>query len=547
MEYNNKELKDSIHIYIKKKFNLNDYIANSIVQEAKGILSSSKELNKEYKSNYKEKIKSIEKKLKEKEKRLEKLKITLLDLKAIQKNIKEPIEKQNSSLKLRTFAGSNISYNYKNNKDHIKVKNKYYGLYYFEYEYLYKMIKKLKSNISKLKYALNNTKTNLANLDKPKRVCFGGAKFIRDNQKKSNFKELLHDKKYKQITVSGRKDAKCGNFVFKYDGTTISFKTIKGEEIKLNIAFPYLGEELKLALLNKQPICIGYKFKKDRLGRKYLVFSASFDRAFDKRFNTDISTGIVAMDTNFGHFDLTDIDEKGNLLDIKTIYYEITDNKVQNELNLRKALNEVGKYVSSKNKILAMEDLNLQKLKNKCKYQHKSYNKMLHTFPFAKINDFIEYEAFKNEFIVKKVNPSYTSVIGKYKYASSKKLNTHIGASLVIGRRALRFKESKKATEFMQFNDICYHNICHQNIAVPIGITTCITGVSGSGVTLPPTSSSFILPDPPLPIPSLVRITSSTSSSTISNSGTTYFILFRPFFWIQYMQCIYIYPILLSS
>lgn len=51
---------------------------------------------------------------------------------------------------------------------------------------------------------------------------------------------------------------------------------------------------------------------------------------------------------------------------------------------------------------------------------------------------------------------------------------------------ALRFKESKKATEFMQFNDICYHNICHQNIAVPIGITTCITGVSGSG------KSSFV-------------------------------------------------------
>ena len=35
----------------------------------------------------------------------------------------------------------------------------------------------------------------------------------------------------------------------------------------------------------------------------------------------------------------------------------------------------------------------------------------------------------------------YTSVIGKHKYAKQRKLNNHIAASYVIGRRSLKFKD----------------------------------------------------------------------------------------------------------
>ena len=217
---------------------------------------------------------------------------------------------------------------------------------------------------------------------------------------------------------------------------------MKGKEVFLKVIFPYLGEKLKKALSNSQPICFGYKIKTDRLNRKYIVFTASFDKGLTKRFNTDISTGIIAIDINFGHIDITNLNEKGNLIDSKTIYFDITDNKRKNELNLRKAIKEVGCYVKDNKKILAKEDLNLEKLKAKCKYNNKKYNKMLHYFPFSKVDDFINNEAYKNNFEVIKVKPNYTSIIGKYKYSDSKKLNTHISASFVIGRRALRFKEN---------------------------------------------------------------------------------------------------------
>lgn len=43
--------------------------------------------------------------------------------------------------------------------------------------------------------------------------------------------------------------------------------------------------------------------------------------------------------------------------------------------------------------------------------------------------------------------------------------------------------EKKKNSSFIEIKDINYHNICHQNVCIPEGEITCITGVSGSGKT----------------------------------------------------------------
>ena len=359
----------------------------------------------------------------------------------IQSNLK--LNEPDKKIKLKTWKGSFLSYNFNKNKDHIWLKNKYVGLYFFEYQYIYVNFKKYKNIKSKLTYKLNNYQNKLKNLDKPKRICFGSKEFFRKYRNLSNFKDLLHDKKYKQVGVSGRNDSKFGNYVFKYDNNSLlTFTTMKGVEIQIPVVFPYLGNELHELIENyNKPVEFGYKFKKDRLGRKYIVFYASFNRAITKRINTDVSTGIVAMDFNVGHIDLTNIDSFGNLIDTKTIYYEITDKKNQNIINLRRAVKEVGEYTSKNKKILAMEDLDLKKLKEKCMYKNKSYNKMLHYFPYARVNEFINSEACKREFEVVKVNPANTSLIGQFKYAETKKLNNHIAASYVIGRRALNIKD----------------------------------------------------------------------------------------------------------
>jgi hypothetical protein len=53
----------------------------------------------------------------------------------------------------------------------------------------------------------------------------------------------------------------------------------------------------------------------------------------------------------------------------------------------------------------------------------------------------IERKAKKCGVALKKVNPAYTSVIGKYKYATSLGLNFHQAAAFVIARRGLGFRE----------------------------------------------------------------------------------------------------------
>ena len=49
--------------------------------------------------------------------------------------------------------------------------------------------------------------------------------------------------------------------------------------------------------------------------------------------------------------------------------------------------------------------------------------------------------ALNTESFLTKVNPAYTSYIGKTKYANSMKLNSHTAASFVIARRGLGFKD----------------------------------------------------------------------------------------------------------
>ena len=52
---------ESIHLVVKKKFGLNDYVTNSVVREANALFSSRTELNKLYIKQTEEKIKKIKK------------------------------------------------------------------------------------------------------------------------------------------------------------------------------------------------------------------------------------------------------------------------------------------------------------------------------------------------------------------------------------------------------------------------------------------------------------------------------------------------------
>ena len=69
------------------------------------------------------------------------------------------------------------------------------------------------------------------------------------------------------------------------------------------------------------------------------------------------------------------------------------------------------------------------------------FNRLVHSFAKNKLQKALISRGLKFGFYIKKVNPAYTSVIGRWKYAKMYGLSVHEAASFVIGRRGLDFDE----------------------------------------------------------------------------------------------------------
>jgi len=71
----------------------------------------------------------------------------------------------------------------------------------------------------------------------------------------------------------------------------------------------------------------------------------------------------------------------------------------------------------------------------------KQFNCFTHNFKKKKLTETILRWGRRLGFRIKKVNPAYTSVIGRFKYMKTYGLSVHESAALVIGRRGLGYHE----------------------------------------------------------------------------------------------------------
>ena len=78
------------------------------------------------------------------------------------------------------------------------------------------------------------------------------------------------------------------------------------------------------------------------------------------------------------------------------------------------------------------------------------FNRFVHSFAKNKLQKALISRGLKFGFTIKKVNPAYTSVIGRFKYAKMYGLSVHEAASFVIGRRGLDFEEKIPKELFKQ-------------------------------------------------------------------------------------------------
>ena len=286
-------------------------------------------------------------------------------------------------------------------------------------------------------------------------LCFG-TKFLFDRQRLEQDHEAWHkqfvEARDSFIYYVGRREESACNSQFQlfYDKKHNSYKIqlrkeyeyqadAKDKYVYGEVFFRYGNKELQEALINKDTP-ISYRILK-RDNRYFLQTMLTIEKEGVERKGE-----VIGVDFNKGFVAISQINGTGNLKDIDVIHYRFRKgNKSKNDL--RVLANDIVKRCVNHGTSLAIEGLNFAKKKSKAMKhkQNKKYNEMLHSLAYSNFSEYAKRACFKYNVHLSEINPAYTSVIGREKYCESKKLNVHVAASYIIGRRALGFIDARPA------------------------------------------------------------------------------------------------------
>ncbi|WKU22790.1 IS200/IS605 family accessory protein TnpB-related protein [Priestia megaterium] len=437
--------KESIHLVVKRKFGVNDYIANSIVRESQALLKAQIELNKLYIKQTDEKIKKIKNKLKKERSSL----TTFRKIKdsCVEGNLRFP-KNRNYAL----HSSGLISLERKN------CSLIWMNTYLFEHQYLDLTIKRLKAKIGRLEHRLFRLEGKKAKLTTHiSSVVFGSKKLFKHQFTKKEFvqdhhswKELFLAVRNKQVLISGRKDATAGNFVFTYQPDThdLHMTSLSRKVVTFsNVIFPYGQEQVNQTVLrqrkckdkkaNGKPISWSVEDHGD-----YYIIKCLLDVEEEVLVNFSTSDGVIGVDCNVDHFAWTDVSKDGNFLESGT--FSFTLNKKTNGQSTKILEAEAIALVDvavQKNKPIVLEDIDTTLSKTGDAYGNKKANRLKSIFAYRKMAQAIKSRAQKMGVAVMVVNPAYTSITGKLKYMRKFGISIHQAASYTIGRKGLGYKE----------------------------------------------------------------------------------------------------------
>jgi hypothetical protein len=313
MRWKRKLYKESLHIVVKNKYGLNDYFANSAVQEAKALFSSLLELKKIHVQQTEEKIKDMKKKLK-----IERTKLTKL------RKIKE------SCIKGNLWFPKNWNFSlHKSGIVSLDLKDRsliWMNAYLFEHRYLDVKIKQIKAKIGRLKHRLDRLEQKKVKLKEciPS-VVFGGKKlfkqqftkkeFLKDHE---NWRNIFLAARNKEMIISGRKDAGSGNFVFNYNPNTkeLRMTSVTGKVVTFpGVEFSY-GQEIvnkaaidQIQCKNKKEYGKPISWSVEDQGEYYFM-KCLVDVESNPYINFSTSDGVIGVDCNYHHIDWADVFRK---------------------------------------------------------------------------------------------------------------------------------------------------------------------------------------------------------------------------------------------
>lgn len=296
-------------------------------------------------------------------------------------------------------------------------------------------------------------------------VIFGGKKQFYQRLKQKISKEEWRDLRSNTLYSRGDKTKKGNlNIRIVFDEQEQQFylevanpvlstgKNSPRLRFKLHIPNKYFNEIVDVVM----PTIVGFNSKGKPI-EEYKVYSIELKRrngtyyvhiTYDREtygselgWNDKIDSDIIAgIDVNIDKIAVSILTKQGNLLKSKTFYcHEMEYVKSNRRSNVAgEVAKEMIEYLLDWNVgAIVLENITLKQTHD----TNRKFNRLTHSFAKNKLQKAIISRGLKFGFKIKKVNPAYTSVIGRFKYSKMYGLSVHEAASLVIGRRGLDLEE----------------------------------------------------------------------------------------------------------
>ena len=150
--------------------------------------------------------------------------------------------------------------------------------------------------------------------------------------------------------------------------------------------------------------------------------------------------GAIGVDTNPDRIALANITVDGNLVETKTFVEGrlLYGGRGKRDYDIGGLVKKVIAYAKEQGKGIVFENLDFEK---DFKPYEKNWNRKKSNFVWRRFIELLERKCVEHGIGYKKVNPAFTSIIGKWKYRLRYKLTIHESAAFVIGRRGLGFNE----------------------------------------------------------------------------------------------------------
>ena len=206
----------------------------------------------------------------------------------------------------------------------------------------------------------------------------------------------------------------------------------------IGVKFAHGHEHVLAALQSEEKTPISYRFKRD--GNGWRVFVTV--RVNSPAVVTDRKLGAIGVDLNADHLAVSETDASGNWLRSWRVplatYGKSTG---QTEALIGDALASVVAHARDVGKPVVIERLDFQRKKNTLEGESLGQSRMLSSFARGKVQTFFASRGFREGVEVCRVNPAFSSLIGRVKFMERYELSVHQAAALVLARRLLGCSE----------------------------------------------------------------------------------------------------------